>query len=189
MKEALGVLAVVLAFACYAPYIWDTLRGRTKPHLFTYLIWAIVPVVVFAGQIAAGAGPGAWTTGAMALLALVVLVLSFTHGTKDVTKLDLVFLIAAFAAIVPWYLTHNPTLSITLATIIDICAFAPTIRKTLNDHTSENLLSWVLNAARNAVAILALATFTFATVVFPLALLVMSLAVVGIIVTGKRAGN
>jgi hypothetical protein len=189
MKELFGFIAVALAFACYAPYIWDTLRGSTRPHLFTYLIWALVSALAFFGQLAAGAGSGAWTTGVMALLAVVVLGLSFTHGTKDVTALDVVFLLVAFVALIAWYLTSDPALSVTLATAVDVCAFIPTIRKTLRAPESEHLWSWILNVLRNSASLLALASFTFVTAVYPASLLLMSIVVVFVIVRGRASAS
>ncbi|HVV38802.1 MAG TPA: hypothetical protein VHD31_00555 [Candidatus Paceibacterota bacterium] len=186
MKELLGVITVVLSVVGFIPYIRDTIKGKTKPHLFTYLIWAIVTALAFFGQQAAGAGPGAWTTGVMAILTIVVLILCFKYGTNDVTRLDIIFLVAALIAIIPWFLTSDPTLSVVIATFVDVCAFFPTIRKTFKDPSSETLISWILNLFRHGLAILALASFAVATYIYPAALLVMNAVVVSIILSRRK---
>lgn len=42
MKEIIGVTAVLLAFISYAPYIRDILKGRTKPHVYSWFVWGFV---------------------------------------------------------------------------------------------------------------------------------------------------
>jgi hypothetical protein len=187
VKEILGFITVALALVGFFPYFRDILKGKTKPHLFTYLIWTVVTFLAFFGQVAAGAGPGAWTTGTMALLTVGVLALSFKYGTEDIKKVDAIFLAVALLAIVPWWLTHNPTLSVVIATIVDVCAFFPTIRKTFNDPSSETLISYVLNLFRHSLALFALSTFALATYIYPAALLFMNVIMVFVIVTEKRA--
>lgn len=189
IKEILGLIAVALAFLGSYPYVRDILKGKTKPHLFTYLVWSIVGTLAFLGQWSSGAGPGAWVSGVMVIFSILVFGLSFKFGTEDVTKLDVVFLIAALSAIVPWWLTDNPTLSVIIATFVDVCAFFPTIRKTYNDPSSETLISYVLNLLRHGLAICALASFVVATYIYPAALFCMNFILVAVIVSGRRKSS
>ena len=46
MEAILGILAGVVAIADTIPYIRDTLRGSTRPHRGTWLIWATLATVV-----------------------------------------------------------------------------------------------------------------------------------------------
>lgn len=181
MKEMLGIVAIVIAIAQTVPYIIDILRGTTKPHLYTYLVWAIVTTLAFFGQYAAGGGPGSWTTGVMAILTILVFLLCFKYGTKDVTSLDSIFLAGALIAIIPWLITDNPLYSVLLATLVDVLAFFPTIRKTYNDPGSETLISYVLNLVRHPISILALTAYSVTTIVYPASLLVMNIVLVLVI--------
>ncbi len=186
MKETLGIVSVIIGLVGFVPYVRDILSKKTKPHLYTYLIWSIVTIVAFVGQYISGGGPGSWSTGVMGLLTIVILGLTFRYGTKDVTRFDGIFLIGALLSIVPWLFTHDATLSILIATFIDICAFIPTIRKTTKEPSSETLISWVLGVSRHITAIGALTTYTLATTVYPSALLVMNAVVVGVIMFGRN---
>ena len=189
MKEILGALAVLLAVVQAVPYIRDILRGKTRPHLYTYLIWSIVTAIAFFGQVVAGGGPGAWTTGVMAVLTIVVLCLCFKYGTDDITLLDGIFLIGAAVAIVPWWLTNDPLYSVVLATIIDVLAFFPTIRKTFRDPGSETLISFVLNLVRHPLSIVALTTLSVTTVIYPASLFVMNGLLVAVILLRRKRKN
>jgi|CXWK01.1.fsa_nt_gi hypothetical protein len=186
MKEAIGIIAVALGIIGAIPYIRDIFRGKTKPHLFSNIIWAVVTTLAFFGQTAGGAGPGAWTTGVMAIITTVFMVLSIKYGTKDITKTDVFFLVIGLLAIIPWWLTDDPTISVVIATIIDVCGFSPTIRKTINDPGSETLSSWVLNCIRHGLSLFALTQFTTVTYIYPLALFLMNIITVYIIVRGNN---
>lgn len=186
MKEFLGLAAALLGIASSIPYFWDIFHGRTKPHFYTFLIWTIVTDLAFFGQLAAGGGPGSWTTGVMGILTLGVLALCFKYGTRDITTFDAIFLIFALIAIVPWWLTKDPMLSVVLATLIDMAAFVPTIRKTYNDPSSETLVSYVTNLIRHPLSILALTSYSITTVIYPAATFFMNVILVYIIVSRRR---
>ena len=61
-----GITATLLALGAAIVYIVDILRGSTRPHVYTQLVWFVATTVVFFGQIFAHSGPGAWATGASA---------------------------------------------------------------------------------------------------------------------------
>ena len=62
-KELLSGTAIVLTFVIFVPYIRSILQGRTKPHVFSWFIWALGTFVVFLAQLAGGGGMGAWAIG------------------------------------------------------------------------------------------------------------------------------
>lgn len=186
MKELIGLVAALLSVIAVIPYIYDTLKGKTKPHLYTMIIWAIVTTLAFFGQYTAGAGPGAWTTGVTAIFTVVVLILSLKYGTDDITTFDTALLVFALLAIIPWWFTKDPTLSVVIATFIDVCAFLPTIRKTFKDPTSETLFTWIANFLRHGLALCALTTFVLATYVYPAALCFMNIVVALVILSRRK---
>lgn len=185
MKELFGAITFLLALASCLVYVHSILKLRTKPHLYTCLVWAIVTTLLCIAQYQGGAGPGAWGTGVIALFTCVVLLLSISYGTKDVTSFDGVLLVLALIAIIPWWLTQDLVLTVILAVIIDVLAFIPTLRKLLNAPESESLLSWVLNLVRHVLSLFALATYTLVTYLYPLTLLCMSALIVGVILTKR----
>ena len=51
----LGLLAGLVGVADTVPYVRDTVRGRTRPHRGTWLIWGVLAVVACVSQRADGA--------------------------------------------------------------------------------------------------------------------------------------
>ena len=185
MKELLGGATVLLSIAGHVPYIRDIFRGTTQPHLYTWLVWSIVTTIAFWGQYTTGGGPGAWSTGITLVLTYGITALALWYGTKNVTKLDSVFFVAALVAIVPWLLTDNILFSVILATLIDVVAFGPTIRKTWEEPATETLAMYLLNVVRHGLSIAALSVYSLTTWLYPAALLVMNITVVVVILFRK----
>lgn len=45
-KIILGLVAVVVGFVGYIPYLRDLFKGTTKPHVFSWGVWATNSVFV-----------------------------------------------------------------------------------------------------------------------------------------------
>jgi hypothetical protein len=39
LKTGAGVIAVILTFAGYIPYLRDVFAGKTKPHIYSWFLW------------------------------------------------------------------------------------------------------------------------------------------------------
>lgn len=186
MKEIIGSITVILAFVALVPYVIDILKNKTRPHMFTWIVWAMVTILAFLGQWQKGGGPGSWTTGVTGILTIVITLLALIKGSKDITKSDIVIFIGALIALIPWTLTKDPTLSIIILTIIDALAFIPTIRKTAKNPESETFVSYILHFIRHSLSIFALANYNLATYLYPATLSVMNLIVIFVIMKSKK---
>ena len=92
MKEIIGSIAVALTLIGYIPYIRDTIKGKTTPHIYTWFIWGLVTAIAFGLQLSDNAGPGAFTTLAAAIVCLVIFIFGARQGTSDITRSDTIFL-------------------------------------------------------------------------------------------------
>lgn len=108
MKEIIGGVTVVLALIGLVPYIVDILRNKTKPHVFTWTVWAVITILAVVAQWQKGAGAGAWTTGVTGLLTIFIALISLKKGTHDITRIDTIIFIVSLISIIPWYLTKDP---------------------------------------------------------------------------------
>lgn len=173
VKEILGFITVALAFIVYVPYYYTIFKGRTKPHVYTYLVGGIVGVIAFVGSFTSGGGAGAWNVGFSAALTLGVFVLALKYGTKDIKPIDKVLTAGALAAIGLWLITDDLLLSVMLASAIDAIGMMPTIRKTWSDPCSEPYEAWGLNTLKHVLAIFALSQVSLITVIYPATMILM----------------
>lgn len=150
--------------------------------MYTWLIWSIVTVIAFLGQRVSDSGPGSWATGVAALVTIWTFFLSFKYGTKDVTRFDVVCLVLAILSILPWLLIKSVLWSVILATLIDLIAFFPTMRKTWHAPRSESLGSMYVDAVKHALSIFSMSTYSLVNWIYPLSVLLTKFIIIGEIV-------
>lgn len=186
MKEIFAVVAALLAIAGNLPYLIDIVRGRVKPHPYTWFVWSIVSCIIFFGQIAKGAGIGALPTGASEIFTVIIFLFSLKYGFKGVTRTDTVFLILALLGLVPWIITKDPTLSVVTAVSIDLIAFVPTLRKTWKYPATETPILYGSNVLRHILALFSLQAYNVATTLHSIAMIITNTVMTGIILFRKR---
>ena len=168
-KTIIGVAAVALTFIGYIPYFRDIFNGKTTPHLFSWFIWILTSAIIYALQVASGAGPGAWVTLSLVIIMTSVFVASLKKGDRDIKKIDIVFLIVALLALPLWLIVKQPILSIIILTTIDLIGFLPTIRKSWNRPRSETLSFYLITTFRHSISVLALRNYNIVTALYPVA--------------------
>ncbi len=180
LKVIFGIIAAALALLSSCLYIRDIFRGNTKPHTYTWLIWAIVTTIVFFGQVVSGGGPGSWATGVAAVVTTFTLLLSLKggYGTKDITNFDKMCLVLAILAILPWLLVKSVLWSVLLATFIDLIAFFPTMRKTWHAPKSESLGSMYADSVKHALSTFSMGTYSLVTLVYPISVLATKFVII-----------
>jgi hypothetical protein len=188
LKIILGTIAALLALGSAYLYIKDIFRGNTKPHTYTWLIWSIVTVIAFLGQWVSGGGPGSWATGVSAIVTIFILFLSLKggYGTKDITRFDKICLILAILSILPWILIKSVLWSVILATLIDLIAFFPTMRKTWNAPKSESLGSMYFDAIKHSLSMFSMGSYSFINIIYPASVLITKFIIIVEIIILRR---
>jgi hypothetical protein len=169
-KQILATVAIVLTFAMFVPYIRSIHEQRTKPHAFSWIIWALGTFVVFLAQLAGDGGLGAWPIGVSGVITGYIALLAYrTHADRTITTTDWIFLAIALAALPCWLLTSSPLTAVVLLTAIDLAGFGPTFRAAYDRPHDERTSFYALAAVRNGLAIAALERYSLTTVLFPAA--------------------
>jgi hypothetical protein len=169
IKEYYSIIAISLTCIAYVPYIFSICKGRVRPHFFSWVIWFLTTFVVFAAQVADGAGVGAWPLGVASVISCSVMFLAYKHSSKrDITSLDKMFLVIALFSLWLWYLTSDPAWSVIILTIVDVCGFAPTFRKGYYKPFDDQPLLFILLSIRGVFILLALEHYSVSTALFPL---------------------
>jgi len=174
MKVFLGIFAILIAVYSYIPYFRNLLKGRTKPHAFSWFIWSLLTAIAFFAQISDKGGPGAWVTGFTALACFSIFLLSLKRGEKNIVLFDWLCLIGALVALGLWAVSSGPLLAVILITIIDAFGFLPTFRKSYTKPNEETALTYSLSAIKFAIAIAALDNITVVTTLYPASLVLMN---------------
>ncbi|QQS32945.1 MAG: hypothetical protein IPM50_15070 [Acidobacteriota bacterium] len=171
MKLSFATIAAILVLVANVSYSIDIIRGRVRPHAYTWFIWSVVNGIVLGGQYAGGAGVGAIPTLINEVLTVTNLVLALKWGYRSVKFIDHVFLAVAILGILIWVTTDDPTSAVILAVGIDLAAFVPTIRKTWENPGTETPLLFSANAVRHIFSLLSLEAYNIATTLHSVAMI------------------
>src|SRR5690349_16875953 len=181
-KEFLSATAIVLTFAMFVPYILSIQRGRTRPHVFSWIVWTLATLVVFLAQLAGHGGYGAWPIGVSGVITGYIAILAYRKTSdRAITRADWIFLAFALAALPCWLLTSNPLWAVVILTGVDLAGFGPTFRSAYLRPHDERTGFYFLGAVRNALAISALEQYSVTTVLFPAAVGVACLLFVAMV--------
>jgi hypothetical protein len=185
-KFFISIIASLLTIIGYAPYLRDIFAKKTKPHLYTWLIWMITQGTATIALLYGGGKFGSFSLITGTILVLTVFLLSFKYGTKDVTKKDRIILVLALLAIVIWWQLDNPFVAVLMVSAIDGVGYIPTIRKSFNDPWSETLFFWAVMAVVALLTLIANAEYNFLTVTYLAMLFIANILVVLVCLLRRR---
>lgn len=181
-----AILAVILQFGDYAFYFRGIVKGETKPHFFTWIVWSIVMWITFAIQLENGAGVGSWGLGVAASASSIVACVAFLQKQIIYTRLDWISLFFAGISLVLWLIYDQPLLSLLLLIAIDFFAYIPTFRKAYSLPYSEPALAFCFASCKYIPTLFALESFNLLTALYP-ATLVFFNAVIVVFLLWRRS--
>lgn len=166
-KELIGCLSIVSAAVGYGLYVLSIFRGKTHPHLFSWLVWGIATAVVCVAQESKNGEAGSWAAGFSSIVSFIIAGLALRYGERKITRLDWAAFLGALVSIPIWYFSKNPLWSVVLLTIIDQFGFYPTFRKSYMKPREESVWTYVLDIFKYVFSLLALGSYSWVTALFP----------------------
>lgn len=164
----------------FVPYLRDVFYFKTKPHIYSWLIWFITAGTATLAAWYGGGGYGAINLTVMCVFIFGVFIISFKYGTKNITKFDTIILLMALLAILVWWKLHQPLLSIMMVSAIDIIGYIPSFRKSFQEPWSETVVAWIGFVVANMFALLALSQYNFLTMTYLISISAANVALVAI---------
>lgn len=149
-------------------HIYKAFSTKTTPHLYSWCIWTLDGLIIFALQITHGAGAGAFVALSATLLSITVVILTLRNKHKqDITKTDTLYATTALIALGLWIFAKQPLLSGILIIMVDVLGFLPTVRKSWNKPFSENPSFYAINVIRFAFTYASLREYSLITTLYP----------------------
>lgn len=186
MLWVLGATGGILQAVAFLPYLRDVLRGTTRPHRGTWLIWCLLSVIVLASQRADG---GRWSlllVAAQCAGTLIVLTLAIPRGVGGAARTDLALLAVAGAGVAGWYVAGDPTIATACVVVADTAAVVMMLPKTYRDPHSETLSAYWLSTASVLFAAASVGSLSVPLLLYPAYLTVADSLVIGMIVIRRR---
>ncbi len=185
-KTSLGWLSIIIVVAVTVPYARLVWRGTIKPHLFTWVIWALTTGIAAAARMSEAAGPGAWGQWAGAGSCVCVAALAWRQGEKDITRGDWRAFLLALAAIPLWLLTENALLAVLTVTTIDVVGYYPTFRKSWHRPHEEAVFNYIAANVIHVLSVLATEHYSVTNLLFQVTLFVVNSLLVATVLWRRR---
>jgi len=186
IKVILGIVGGLLIAGSFIPYIFDIVKKKTEPHVYTWFIWSITHMIaalaIFEGN---GGLFAALSVASGGILSFGIFLMSFKYGTKNITTFDTATLVTAIVAVFMWWKLDHPEWSIITIAMIDLLGFIPTFRKTWFRPGSESIIAWTLYAVGNIAALVAITTYIIMTSFYIATMIAASFTLVTIILTRR----
>jgi hypothetical protein len=167
LAAVLGVSAGAIGIADTIPYVRDTLRGVTRPHRGTWLIWGVLAVVVCLSQYADGASWSLIMAAVQAVLTSLIFVLSIRRGEGGLSPTELIMIAIASAGVVGWIVADEPLVATACVIAADVLGAAMMVPKTYRDPESETLVTFAFASLGGALAAGAVGTLDVSLLMYP----------------------
>lgn len=181
-----SVIASILIGVGYFSYFEDIFAKKSKPHLYTWLVWGITQGTAAVALWHGGGGLGVVSLSIGTFLVCMIFLLSFKYGTKNITRFDTLVLILALFAIFVWQKLDNPLMAVFMVSAIDALGYIPTFRKTFANPWSETTLFWATMIFVDILAMFSNSQYNFLTMTYLMTLMVLNFVVLMICVYRRK---
>jgi hypothetical protein len=144
LTDIAAILSTALAVYCIIPYILAILKGKTKPHQLSWLVFVIMGGIVFFSQYFSGGRESVLISLIFFVGSFIVFLLSLKRGVRDTSRWDKVLFLFALSTIFVWFLTRSNEVAIWLTLLIDVFATSMIILKVKSEPHSEDPYPWML---------------------------------------------
>ena len=150
----------------------------THPRAATWVVWAVMSLILASAYSSSGAQETAWAAWALALECTVVAILSmfydsvargikpvasWHHVARDIDATERKCLAGSVFAAILWLASGEPLLALFGSYAVDFLAALPTIRQAFYKPLEEPTSAWLLTVIGNAFNILAVPEWSLAT--------------------------
>jgi hypothetical protein len=167
LAPALGVAAALVGIADTIPYVRDTLRGSTRPHRGTWLVWSVLTVVVCFSQAADDASWSLLMASTQAVLITIIFALSLRRGVGGTSHAEGAMLAIAAGGVAGWILADEPIVATACVLAADAIGVAMMVPKTYRDPHSETLATFALAGLSGALAAGAVGALDVSLLLYP----------------------
>jgi hypothetical protein len=185
VAPVLGVLAGLLGVANMVPYVRDTIRGETRPHRGTWLIWGSLAIVVWLSQRADGASWSLMLASGQVVLNSIVVLLAIRRGEGGMSAPEAAMLGVAGGGVIGWIVANQPIVAIACVIAADLVATALMAPKTYRDPGSETLVTYVGASVAGALAAGAVGALDVSLLLYPVYYCLVNIAI-AILINHRR---
>lgn len=182
LKEIFGILAGIVSFLAYIPYIISIIKKETQPSRSSWWIWSLIGLIILFSYYSVGARSTIWVPVVFFLCPLGVAILSLWFGEgQKLNKLDKTCIFGAFISLIPWIIFQSAKATLFINIFIDFLGFLPTFQKTFLNPLYENKTSWILFFFGSILNLLAIEGFSLTIMSYPVYMFIMDIIMLSLL--------
>ncbi|QQR78145.1 MAG: hypothetical protein IPJ68_03610 [Candidatus Moraniibacteriota bacterium] len=184
----LVILSALISFSGAFAYIRDMIRGKSKPNLVTWGLWAFAPLIATGAALSADSD--LWSTVRIFMsgfgpLLVFVAALLVSQGYWKLSKFDYFCGLISLFALGAWTLADEPILAILFAATADLFATIPTVLKAWKYPETETLYTYFVGLFTATIVIPAIPIWNIENAAFQAYLLAANVVLFFVVLKGK----
>ena len=184
----LVIISAVLSLSGAFAYIRDIFRGKTKPNLVSWGLWALAPLIATGAALSADAD--GWATVRIFMsgftpLIITIAALMAPQSYWKLSRFDYACGALSLIALGFWLLAGQPVLAILLAAAADLLALLPTAIKAWKYPETETLYTWFIGLFTASIVLPAIPVWNIENSAFQIYLLIANVTIFALVLRGR----
>jgi hypothetical protein len=180
-------LGVLLSMFDALPYVRDILKGTTRPHRGTWLIWSALAWLALGSNWADGASWSLLPLAAQAMLCCVIVLLSLPRGEGGLGAGELLMFGIAGLGVYTAVTFTDPTLATYGVIVADVAGALMMVPKSWRDPHSETVSTFVLTSLVGWCALVSVGELDPALMAYPAYYIVVNASIAALLLLRRRS--
>jgi len=182
-----GEIAGIVALAACPIYVYDILRGSTRPNRATWWIVTLVGCLIATSYWESGGRATIWIALTYIFSPLVIAVLSVKYGDGHWQALDRFCCLGALISVGVWWLASSALAALSINMAMDFLGLLLTVVKAYSNPLTESKAAWSIAALASLINVLAIERWNYAIAGYPLYLFTINCLIAGLLLHPGRA--
>ncbi len=181
------IFAFIFGIISFVVYFISTIKDESNPHPVSWFVWFLTQSMGAVSAYQNGGGYGLAYSIFYCFTVLTILIYTlYRHGIVNVSKDEIVGLVACIIAIIIWIYYDTPLIGVITAIAVDGYGFFVTIRKSFEKPWEESLWGWGLSIPNLILTAMAMTNFEFLSVGYSLTNAVFAIILVTVLIYKRR---
>jgi hypothetical protein len=175
LTTSLVILSVVFTVVGVVPYIYEVVKGKTKPRVVSWLTWSVLTTIACVAAFVDGQYPTAILLLFASLETLAIVILGWHLGDKKAEGLDVICLSGAGVGIILWHVFDSPAIAVIATIVIDLVGGIPTLVHSWKKPFEETWSTFFMAFLGASCTLLVISDWRITAFAYPLYLVIINL--------------
>ncbi|MFP5371043.1 MAG: hypothetical protein ACLGI3_09890 [Actinomycetes bacterium] len=181
LRAVLMVVGALLVLVSAVPYVVAIVQGRTRPRLFSWIVWTLLGAIATVAAYAEGEYPSAALTAAATVETGGIVAAGWRFGNRTFERLDTYCLLGVVVGLILWAAFDSPLVGLMAALTIDVIAAVPTVQHAWRKPHEEAAVAYLLCAVAALCFLAAIREYSATGLLYPTYLLLINTTITVIV--------